>query len=136
MKIFLSISFVILTVASCGLKKPNNIFPNIYDATAQRGNSGRAEGNRWVIFQVKLLKAPSTLAADTIWINKIALPIELTRVGDTTFLNAYYYGMQMGADEPLVADKSYSGKARLLFTDKNEILEISKFRVIEPLSFP
>lgn len=118
------------------MSKSQKIFPEVFDAIAQRGNSGRAEGNRWVTFQVKLLRAPENLVADTLWINNIALPIELTRVGDTTFLNALYYGIAPGTDEPLVADKSYYGQARLHFSQNEEMLKISKFRIIEPLIYP
>lgn len=133
----LSALLIIGILASCSLlHSPKDLKKYFFDATAQRGNSGRQEGNRWVTFQVKLLNAPQNIHADSIWVNQFTLPVEQTRVGDTIFFTALYYSQNPGAEEPLVADANYSGWVRIYYSEKTEKLKVPVFRVIEPITYP
>jgi hypothetical protein len=109
---------------------------SLYSATAQRGSAGREGGSRWVTFQVKLLKTPAQATFDTLWVNAMALPVEHTSVGDTTFLTSFYYSAEPAENEPLVADQNYTGKFRVWVKDKPKDIKILQFSVIEPIMYP
>jgi hypothetical protein len=132
---FYIFSAVIILSACKMLGSKSNYEDAFYEATAQKFAMGARGGDRGVTFQVKFYNLGQELKSDTLWVNNIAMQTELTNVGDTSFVSAYY-ATQIEHQPPLVLDTAFTGALNVYMNDKRYKMKINSFKILAPLFYP
>ena len=133
------LAFLLISAfASCSLFKPlHSIEKHLVDATAQRWYSGISSVNgadRGVTFRMKFYQPKNQLLADTLWVNSIALLPEITAVGDTTYVTAFFYSAGE-KDKTLINDTAFSGVLNVLIDEKKHLLGPEPFRELPVIPY-
>lgn len=96
--------------------------------TAERWTTGARGGGRGVTFRLKFYQLQEALVADTLWVNGLPLSTEVTQVGDTTYINSFYYTEQVEG-KTLANDTAYLGELQLLHKKRKLRLPVSPFTI-------
>lgn len=127
-------------LASCSMLKPTaKLEKAIAGATAQRWAGGAPGSGRGVTFRMKFYNLaevmPNSLQADTLEINGQPLPTEVTRVGDTTYISAFFYAQEKTMQQLLFAEE-YIGTLQVALNQKRYKLRPEKFTILPDTNYP
>ena len=124
--IFYILIFILFTSA-CNSLKPLNSFENsLSEASYQKRTMGARGGDRGIIFRVKFYELGQELKSDTLWVNSIPMETEVTNVGDTTYVSAFYT-TNVTYKPTLVLDTAYAGLLNIYLIDKRYRMTIKSF---------
>jgi hypothetical protein len=124
--IFYILIFILFTSA-CNSLKPLNSFENsLSEASYQKWTMGARGGDRGIIFRVKFYELGQELKSDTLWVNSIPMETEVTNVGDTTYVSAFYT-TNVTYKPTLVLDTAYAGLLNIYLIDKRYRMTIKSF---------
>lgn len=138
--------FSLLLLLACNsnseLKKIKNA---TFQSTYYHWVSGQEGGGTGLVFQTKFLLPETDVKSDSMWINDIALPAEITRVRDTVFANCFYFnaGNPMGTTDEERMPRSnfqkanqYAGKLRVYINGETKWITIKEFVKKQPPYLP
>ncbi len=130
------IAFIIILTASCSMLNPASSYQNaLARATVERWSSGAQGGGIGATFRLNFYKLEEKLNCDTLWVNGIPLDTELTAVGDTTYVSAFYFTDQV-EEKTLANAADYSGRLRVLVNEKVHYLSIEQFEIVRTTPHP
>lgn len=136
MKNIFYIIICVLFISACHSLKPLNSFEkSLAEASYQKWTMGARGGDRGIIFRVKFYELGQELKSDTLWVNNIPMETEVTNVGDTTYVSAFYT-TNVDYKPSLVLDTAYAGSLNIYVTDTRYRMAIKSFARIPEEIYP
>lgn len=127
---------MIIILSGCATLNPVNSYEKtLARATAEPWIGGAYGGGRGATFRLNFYKLGEPLNCDTLWVNSIPLETELTTVGDTTYVSAFYF-TEHAEEKTLANAADYQGRLRLLIKEEVHYLDIDNFEVLQTVSMP
>lgn len=114
-------------------------------ATYYHWVSGVSGGGKGMMFMAKFTTPETSIQSDSMWVNEVALPSEVTRVGDTLFTSGFYFlkgNPEAQSEEERMPSNSflnaseYQGKLRVFTETDTFLLPLGTFKKVSPPQFP
>lgn len=136
MKNSIYIICLVFLASACNMLKPTRkIEKSLSEATYQKWTMGVKDGGRGITFRVKFYNLNQELLSDTLWVNNVAMETELTNVGDTTYVSAFYT-TNVEYKPTLVLDTAYTGLLNIYAKDKRYKMKIKGFKRTPEAFYP